>query len=401
MTTSKVIVIVNKDSISQSDLDNRIKLITLMSGISAQKQDMEKMRNQVLQSLIQEKIQIHAAKGKKVDISESEIEKILQSMAKDNNMTYEQFMGVLSSNNIPKETLKARIRAQIAWVRYIRQQFAPLVHVSDSEVDKALIKIENAKNQTQYLLSEIMLLVNSPLQEKSVRMDAMKLVSDLRAGANFKMMAQQFSRSSNTTGDLGWVTLDQVDPCVATEIQSLKVGDVSSPIRTSTGFKIIKLKEVRKAGDADPNETEISFSQAFFPLTPPSTEEEKQIVLPQVESVLSTTGCQSFEKKIKEYGLTYQRNTNVKLGMLPEQLALMLKSARVGQCTQPLMTERGLLVQMVCDKKGAKLTLPTKDQIHDDLEQQKMSRQATRELQRLMSIAYLDFKDPTYVSVMS
>lgn len=403
VTTSKVIVIVNKDSISQSDLDDRIKLITLMSGMSAKKQDMEKMRNQVLQSLIQEKIQIHAAKGKKIDISDAEIEKTLQSMAKDNNMTYEQFMSILESNNIPKETLTTRIKAQIAWVRYIRQQFAPIVHVADSEVDKTLKKIENAKNQTQYLLSEIMLLISNPTQEGSVHADATKLVTDLRAGANFSMMAQQLSKSSNATvgGDLGWVTLEQVDPSVANAIQNLKAGDISNPIRTPAGFKIVKLKEIRKAGEADPNETEISFCQAFFPITPNSTKEEQVKILPQVEATMAVTGCENFKKKVKECNLDYQHNRNVKVGMLPEPLKLMLKSVAVGKCVEPVMTEHGLLVQMVCDKKAAKLVLPDSDQIRDELEQQKMSRQATRELQRLMSIAYFDFKDPIYASVMS
>lgn len=402
-TTSKIIVIVNRDPISQSDLDDRIKLITLMSGMSAKKQDMEKMRNQVLQSLIQEKIQIHAAKSKKIEVSDAEIEKTLQAMAKDNNMTYDQFLGILSSNHIPKETLTTRLKAQIAWVRYIREKFAPIVHVADSEVDKTLQKIENTKNQTQYLLSEIMLLVDNPRQEGSVRTDATKLVADLKAGANFSMMAQQLSKGTSATvgGDLGWVTLEQVDPAVANIIQNLKPGDISNPIRTPAGFKIIKLKEVRQAGEADPNEAEISFCQAFFPLTPNSSQEEQMAILPQVEATIATTGCENFKKKIKECNLDYQQNPNVKLGQLPEPLKLILKPAPIGKCVDPIMTEHGLLVQMVCDKKAAKLILPTSDQIRDELEQQKMSRQATRELQRLMSVAYFDFKDPAYESVKS
>lgn len=401
-TTSKIIAIVNKDPISQTDLDNRIKLITLMSGMSAKKQDMENMRNQVLLSLIQEKIQIHAAKGKKINITDAEVEKTLQAMAKDNNMTYQQFLGILSSNHIPKETLTTRIKAQIAWVRYIRQQFAPIVHVADSEVDKTLKKIENTKNQTQYLLSEIMLLVSNPAQERSVRADATKLVADLKAGANFGMMAQQLSKGSNagSGGDLGWVTLEQVDPAVASAIQNLKPGDISNPIRTTAGFKIVKLKEIRPAGEADPNEAEISFCQAFFPLSPNASPEEMMQVGPQVDAAMAATGCEKFQKTVKECNVDYKHNPNVKMGQLPEQLKVMLKSAPIGKCLEPVMTEQGLLIQMVCNIKKANFVMPSSDQIRDELEQQKMSRQATRELQRLMSVAYFDFKDPNYASVM-
>lgn len=122
---------------------------------------------------------------------------------------------------------------------------------------------------------------------------------------------------------------------------------------------------------------------------------------PQVEATLAVAGCDNFKKMAKECNVDYKHNSNIKMGQLPEALKAVLKTASPGKCLQPIMTEHGLLVQMVCDKKAAKFVLPTNDQVRDELEQQKMSRQATRELQRLMSVAYFDFKDPTYAAIMS
>lgn len=401
-STFKIIVIVNKDPISLSDLDDRIKLISLMSGLSAKKQDMENMRNQVLQSLIQEKIQIKAAKDKKIEIPDAEVEKTLQAMAKDNNMSYAQFLGILSSNGIPKQTLVTRVRAQLAWIKYIRQQYAPIVHVTDSEVDKKLKQINSAQNQTQYLISEIMLLVSTPAQEQNVRSDANQLIAELKAGANFGMMAQQLSKDSNgaTGGDLGWVSVEQVDPSVAATITDLKPGEISNPIRTPAGFKIVKLREIRKAGEADPNEAEISFCQAFFPLTPTSTEQDFMTVGPKVDQTIAVSGCESFKKKVKEYNIDYKHNVDIKMGQLPEELKNMLKVAPFGKCLKPVMTEQGLLVQMVCSKKTPTLVPPNTEEIRAEIEQQKMSQQATRELQRLLTVAYLDFKDAKYASIV-
>lgn len=401
-STFKIVVIVNKDPISHSDLDDRIKLISLMSGISAKKQDMENMRNQVLQSLIQEKLQIKAAKDKKIEISDADVEKTLQGMAKDNNMSYDQFLGILSKNNIPKQTLVTRVRAQLAWVKYIRQQFAPIVYVTDSEVDKKIKKIKSAQNQTQYLVSEIMLLVSTPAQEQSVRGDANKLITDLKAGANFGMMAQQLSKDSNGAngGDLGWVSVEQIDPSVATVLTDLKPGEISKPIRTPAGFKIIKLREIRKAGEADPNEAQISFCQAFFPLTPTSTEQDLAVVGPKVDQTVAVSGCDAFKKKVKEFSIEYKHNVDIKMGQLPEQLKNMLKIAALGKCLDPIMTEQGLLVQMVCARKTPTLAPLNNEEIRADIEQQKLSLQATRELQRLLSVAYLDFKDQKYASVI-
>lgn len=399
--TSKIIVIVNKDPISLSDLDDRIKLITLMSGLSAKKQDMENMRGQILKSIIQEKIQIQAAKNKKIEILDAEVDQTLHAMAKDNNMSTDQFLKILSDNKIPKQTLVARVRAQLAWVKYIRQQFAPLAHVTDGEVDSELKKKNAIKNQTQYLISEIMLMVNSAGQESTVRNDANKLIEDLRAGANFGMMAQQLSNAANgsANGDLGWVSLDQIDPAVATEVKNLKpeiANGISKPIRTPAGFKIIKLRGIRQPGEADPNEAEISFCQAFFPLTPTSTQEEIMAVAPQVEQTLLVTGCESFKKKVKENKAEYKHNIDIKMGQLPDQLRVILKTAPLGKCLEPIMTEQGLLLQMVCERKQAKVVAVNREEIRADLEQQKMANQAKRELQRLLSGTPMDYKDPKY-----
>ncbi|WP_032112113.1 peptidylprolyl isomerase [Candidatus Paracaedibacter symbiosus] len=397
--TSKIIVIVNKDPISQSDLDNRVKLITLMSGMSAQKQDMENMRNQALQSLIQEKVQIHAAKNKKINVSDDEVNQTIQAMAQNNGMSDEQFSDILRSNGIPKETLATRIKAQMYWVKYIRQEYPLSPDVSDKDIDKALEKMENAKNQTQYLVSEIMLLVSSPRQEGSVLNDAHKLVADLKAGANFGMLAQQLSKDSSAAsgGDLDWVTMEEIDPAIASSLRKLKPEEISPPIRTPAGFKIIKLRKIRQAGEADPNEAKITFCQVFLPETPTSSYEESAAFL---EELMNVKGCDSFKSKAKSFNIDYKYNSNIKMGELPEQLQGLLKSASLGKCLEPIPTEKGLLVQMVCDYKKAESGLPDRNHVRAQLEQQKMSKHAALELRRLLSVAYLDFKDPKYASVV-
>lgn len=404
VATSKIIVIVNKDPISQSDLDDRIKLVSLMSGMAPNSKTSESLRNQVLQSIIQEKIQIHAAISKKINITTAEVEQTIEGMAKDNGMKKDQFLAILTNNGIPKETLFSRIKAQLSWVKYIRQYYAPLVQVGEKEIDSMLVKMESAKNKTQYHLAEILLLVESPSQEKTVLNDATKLVNDLRSGANFSAIAQQISKDTNSTttsGELGWLSTDQVDPAVANVLPTLKPGDISKPIRTTSGYKILKLNEIKQAGEGDPNELKITFCQAFFPLTPTSTQEEYLDISPKIEQTVAAKGCENFKKSLKEYDINYQVNSDIMMGQLPEQLRRILKSTPIGKCAEPIMTENGVLVQMVCAKKEAeKNKTPSRDEIKGELEQLKLAKQAAREQQRLTATAYIEFKDPSYSKVL-
>ena len=308
VNTCKALVIVNKETITQSDLDQRIKLLTLTGGLSSDAKIGDNLKAEILKSLIQEKLQLHAAKLKQINVSDADVDRALTSMAKENNMDLNKLVEMLGKGGVQKETLASRIRAQMAWSKYLRQMYTPLVHVGESEIDHVLSDLKNRKDKTQYLISEITLLVSQPDQSKRALNDAEKIISDLKAGANFSVLAQQLSKdvSSQRGGDLGWVSLEQVDPAVAPTLQKLKPGSISSPIRTAAGYKIIKVRDVRQAGEADPGETELSLCQVLFPITPQSTEEEINQIGQQVQSTLDARGCAAFKERAKESGFKIQ-----------------------------------------------------------------------------------------------
>ncbi|HXF90943.1 MAG TPA: SurA N-terminal domain-containing protein, partial [Candidatus Nitrosotenuis sp.] len=117
--SSLIIAEVYQDSITKWDLDERIRLIALTGGMGNDKNAINKLRPEVLLSLIQERLQIHAAKQQKIDVNEKEVNDAIEGIAKENNMTSDQLISMLKKNGISKECMASRIRAQIAWMRYI------------------------------------------------------------------------------------------------------------------------------------------------------------------------------------------------------------------------------------------------------------------------------------------
>ena len=82
----RIVVIVNKDAITASDVEERIRLINLSTGRPVTTPVPNELRKQVVQGMIEEILQLQVAREKKVKITDSEGEKALEGLAKENNM---------------------------------------------------------------------------------------------------------------------------------------------------------------------------------------------------------------------------------------------------------------------------------------------------------------------------
>ncbi len=394
-TGSKILLIVNKDPITEHDLTQRIKLITFSAG--GQVKIGENQKAEILNSLVQERLQLQAAKLKKIDVTSAEVDGALKDMAQDNNMTLDQLVTLLKSNGIAKETLATRIRAQIAWARYIRQQYAPVVYVSEAEAEKALQKMKIDNTTKQYLLSEITLIARDQNQAAHLETTANSLITDLKAGAKFEALAQQLSKSPSAAkgGDLGWMTSSQLEKAVADKIEKLSIGQVSAPIKVSGGYKIIKVRDIRHTGKTGPEDVDISFTQAIFPITPDSAPDEIEAMAPTIQKVMACSSSAEFSQQATACNATVQNTDYVRLGSMPDQLRQLIKQTPTGKCAQPVMTPNGLIVTFICDKRQPKPIIHTKDDVLGNLEQERFGRQAAREIQKLMSSAHIESKDET------
>lgn len=393
-STSKILLIVNKQPITERDLNQRIKLLTFSSG-GKNSEIGDSQKAEILESLIHESIQIQEAQKKKISVKDSEIMDAIGEMGKENGMNAQQLLDFFKTNGVDKDTLYNRVKAQLHWMKYIRQQFAPLVHVSDAEAEGHLKKIDDEKGKKEYLISEIVLTVSDPKQEAKTKEDADSLVRDIRKGAKFEAIAQNVSKaaSSSKGGELGWMTASNLDASLSEKISQMRIGQISDPIKVSGGYKIIQLKDMRHAGQPTADDMLVTMAQAILPVSPQPSEEEFNHFAPIIDEITGATGCKGFMSKAKSHNVDAQENKGIRLGQLPEPLKGMVKSTPLGKTLQPIMTPEGLIVTMVCERKEAIPVVTTKEHISSRLEQEKYGSRAERELQRLKATAYLEIKD--------
>lgn len=250
--TEGIAAIVNQDAISITDLNDRLRMIIASTRLPATKDIQEKLTRQVLSDLIEEQLKIQEARRLDITVSQEEINGGFAMLAKQNNLTIEQFRGAMQHDGISPTTLERQMKAQIGWSRVIQKVMRPQVEVTDSDIDDYLSRLQSARGKSEYRVAEIFLAVSESSPDADAQQLANRLVQEINSGkAEFFKVAQQFSSAAGAEqgGDLGWVREGQLEPELDAALTGMQKDGVSNPVRTSDGYHILFLRDLRTVSD--------------------------------------------------------------------------------------------------------------------------------------------------------
>lgn len=385
---------VDNETITNTDVDNAIQLMIITGVLRSDESQNAHVRANVLEALIVEKIQLHSLKTlpidhAKVQVRETDVQNMVQSIAKSNKMSVEAFEKMLGSPGVIK-TYRAKLKSQLSFQTYMNLKHGHSIRASETEIDARLKDLENHRNQKEYHLQEITFMTDGKNTQKAHH-NAQRVVEEARRGTSFTLLAQQMSQDAHAMrgGDIGWVTHAQMDPAVRNVVQRLSAGEISQPIRTTVGYKVVYLKDIRKAGEAAPGETRLGLCQAIVPLTPQMPQEDAEVFLPIVDKMMQAENCTAFEEQAQIHDFPVHTQ-DVLAEALDPQLRNLIDETSAGQCTKPILTDDGLIVTMVCSKKPGTYKLPKRDEVRGMLEQEKYAKLAQRELQMLRAKSYIE-----------
>lgn len=245
--TLRIAAVVNDEAISMADVEDRMKLIMISSGLPNNAEIRTRIMPQVVESLIEEQLKMQEAGRNNIKVTEADIEGGFEIIAQQNNFTVEQFKGLLKKQGIPLKTLERQIRAQLAWTGMIKNVFRRRVNVSPSDISTRTERLKNQLGKTEYLVAEIFLPLD-PKRAGEQQQFAQRMATELQAKkAPFGPVAAQFSKAAGAEkgGVIGWVQAGQLEPALDKVLLSMKEGDVSNPIKTTGGLYILQLQKMR------------------------------------------------------------------------------------------------------------------------------------------------------------
>ncbi len=399
----RIAAVVNDKMISAYDLNMRMTLIILLSGLPNTGEVRQRVAPQIMQTLIDEEIKRQEVIRLEIPISENEIEGALQNLERVNGLEKGRMDKFLASNGIDKSTLIDQIETQIGWRKLISGRFAPIIQIGDEEIDEILAEIEKNKGKPEFLVAEIFLPVDRPDKEPEVLKLANRLIQQVRSGANFQGLAQNFSKSPTAErgGVIGWSRLGQLGGKLDKALARLQLGEISPPIRTEDGFYILFLKDRRTARgltDPDAGSAVVNLQQLFLPIEKGASPAAVDDAMEGAKNFGSNAkSCQDLEKIGKEIGSPLSGNLgNVKVSTLAPQQRMMVRKLPPLKASLPLRTADGVIVLMVCksieSKKADLSPANQRDRIADRLFDERMGLAARQHIRDLRRAAFVDIR---------
>jgi len=337
------------------------------------------------------------AKRQNVTATEDEIKKAISLIEKQNNMQSGQLDAVLKAHGIDRASLLDQLTASIVWAKLVRRLVAQANVVSDEEIDDASKRFKESANEPQSRVAEIFLAVDNPQQDDETRRLAERLIEQMKHGARFSAVAQQFSQSATAAvgGDLGWLRPEQLNPELAKAVSQMRPGELSPPIRSGAGYYLLLVLD-RRAGrsGASPDEAVLHLVQVVFPLPPQASEAMRRAALAEAQNTRGTAkNCAEMLKIGKEKGSAQLSSEGrLRTSQIAPAVRNIVEGLEVGQASQPIVQKNGVGVIMVCEKGVPNATLPSRDEIADQLARRRAETLARRYLRDLRRTAFVDVR---------
>ena len=393
----RIAAVVNDEVISVADLQSRLRMVMLSSNFPDSQETRQRIASQVLRTIVDEKLEMQEAKRQNVAATEDEIKKAISQIAKQNNLQPDQLDAVLKAHGIDRASLVDQLTASIVWAKLVRRLVSQTNVVSEEEIDDASKRIKESANEPQSRVAEIFLAVDNPQQDDEMRRWAERLIEQMKRGARFSAVAQQFSQSPTAAvgGDLGWLRAEQLSPELAKTVAQMRPGELSSPIRSGAGYYLLLVLD-RRTGRSDPgaDEAVLHLVQVVFPLPPQASEAMRRTALSEAASAKATAkDCAEMLKIGKEKGSPQLSSEGrLRTSQIAPAVRNIVAALEVGQASQPIVQKNGVGVIMVCDKAAPNTTLPTRDEIADQLARQRAENLARRYLRDLRRTAFVDVR---------
>lgn len=244
---NKIIFKVNNQIITSLDIIKENKYLILLNP-SLKQVEKNKLQKLSRDSIINEKvkeIEINKYFKKERLLEDPNLKKIIQNLYNQSGLSSEaEFEKYLNSLNLNLQFIKEKIAIEMYWNNLIFRKYNAQVVIDNKTIELEIKKeIKKIKNIKEYNLSEILIQNEKDLDINKIYDEIIKSSKSI----GFENTATLYSKSdtSKVGGKIGWINETSLSQKINKNINSLKKGEVSKPIRISNSFIIIKINDVK------------------------------------------------------------------------------------------------------------------------------------------------------------
>jgi len=401
-----IVAVVNSELVTAAELEQRMLRIraanTPRGGTPPPITD--QLRQQALDSLIEERVLLTYARDSGTRVDDSEIDRAVQSIAAQNKLTLAQLRERVAAEGMDYARFRTTLRDQILLERVREREVGQRTRVSEADIDKFLSeKLTKAGGDSELNIAQILITVpEGAAADVVAQRQAMAeaALARVRGGEDFATVAREVSEDGNRArgGEIGMRPASRLpDPFVA-QVRGLKAGEISPTLlRSGAGFHVIKL--VARSDSAGVRITQTRARHILLRPSPQLSAELAQQRLADMRAQIER-GSNNFEALARQYSEDGSAAQGGDLGwvnpgaFVPE-FEEALNRLPVGGLSQPVTTRFGVHLIEVVDRRETTLDAKQlREQARMALREQKYEEAFLEWVKDLRSRAYVEMREP-------
>ena len=397
----RIVALVDEGVVLQSELDLRMMEIQQNAArANSPLPEPKQFRKEVLDSLVIENLQMQLAERVSIRFTDDEINRILNTMAENNNLSFDEYLNVLNEAGVYLQT-REQVRQQMTMQELQRGMVNRRIQITEQEIDNFLnSEMGREVMAPDYLVEHMLIPVGGeePAASKQSKLRyAADLVARVKDGETFgqvRATARQAAVFEVGGTEFGWRKAEQLPTLFREVVGGMGIGDVEGPIEAGNGFHLIQL--ANKAGGAEQMVAQTNFRHIM--LTPNEIRDEQQ----------TEDAIRELRQKIvdgEDFASLARQNSDddtsvvaggdmdwINEGQLPLDMESVIDALDIGKLSEPFRSETGWHIVEVLERRVSDLsTIYTRNQAAGALRNRKYDLELQNWLIEIREEAFVEF----------
>jgi peptidyl-prolyl cis-trans isomerase SurA len=333
---------------------------------------------EALKALVEDRLRQTEAERLGIKLAEADLTAGLAEFAARANLSTDQFVGELAKAGIAPETFRDFVAAGLVWRQVVRARFLGQVPISEADVDRALEA--SARPKALQVLASELVIPAPPGQEEAALAQAQELSETLSGEAAFAAAARKFSAAptAGAGGRLDWLPLSNLPPAIGQKVLALDTGEVSDPVSVPGAVVLFLLRDVAEDTAAEPLSVSVEWVELLVP--------DDAAEIARIRA--AADDCDMLQAEA-DGQLDRVTLTKAGMGEVPGDVALELAKLDPNETSVALTRGGARRMLMLCGREAVLDPAPTRDQVREQVINQKLEGLAEGYLEELRAAAII------------
>jgi len=392
-----IVATVNEHPITNYDVEQRAKFLEFATNIRINDQNRDRVYEDALQLLIDDKLRLEEAKDMIPDVESSVLPEARNFMNQNFGNGDRSGTIILREAGIDPMTVQQKYTSDLAWSSYISGRFQEKFSNIETMIDEELARMRLSASKPQIQLGEIVLAPGQSRDLTQTEALAREIAAAVRKGASFAEIARQYSASGSASrgGNIGWVMVEKLPKAFRDELAGMKSGEVTDPILLDGAFYLLRHTGERRNGLVDSSQSRVWLARAILPVSADATDADRLEAAARVSRDTSDiTDCDAMETLNTEYGSgAFARLDEMLVADMGPQMQQLIASLDSGKPSEPLVFSEGIASMMICKIMEPELQLPDREEIRQIFFDRVFGSLSERQALKLRRTAVIERRD--------